>query len=196
MLLRTLAAALLLGAAGCSGPGQFVWFTDLPAAEIAPPLVFVVHAGDTVSVGVLGHPDMSVKQRVRPNGRIVVPLIGEIDARGKLPSSLKSEIEGRLKDYIVSPSVVLNVDEVQPMTIVLLGEVGHPGAFALEPYTGLAQALAVGGGLTEYARRDRIFVVRHEPKPARIRFTYDAVVNDEANAATFPLRPGDIVVVE
>jgi polysaccharide export outer membrane protein len=197
MRLRVLASTLLLGLlAGCSGPGQFVWFSDLPPADLLPPHDFVIHIGDTVSVRVLGREEMTVKQRVRSDGRIVIPLIGEIDAQGKRPASLRSEMEARLKDFIVSPSVILNVDEVQPMTIVLLGEVNRPGAYPLEPYTGIAHALAVGGGLTDYARRDRIFVVRHDPTPKRIRFTYEAVSQDEANAAAFPLRPGDVIVVE
>jgi polysaccharide export outer membrane protein len=197
MRLRVLAFLLLLGPlAGCSGPGQFVWFSDLPPNEFAPPQDFVIHTGDTISVRVLGREEMTVKQHVRSDGRIVIPLIGEVDARGKRPAALRSEMEARLKDFIVSPSVILNVDEVLPMTIVLLGEVQRPGAYPLEPYTGIAHALAVGGGLTEYARHDRIFVVRHDPKPTRIRFTYEAVSQDEANAATFPLRPGDVIVVE
>jgi polysaccharide export outer membrane protein len=91
---------------------------------------------------------------------------------------------------------MLNVDEVQPMTIVLLGEITHPGVVTLEPATGLAHAIAVGGGLTDYASRDRIFVLRQQPKPMRIRFTYEALTHDEDRAATFPLRTGDVVVVE
>ncbi len=194
--MRALACSLLVAcASACSGPGQYVWFTDLPPDQLAPAHDFVIHLGDTVSVRVLGHDEMSVKEKVRSDGRIAVPLIGELDAAGKRPSSLRAELEARLKDYIVSPSVMLAVDEVQPMTVVLLGEVSHPGAYSLDPEAPIARLLAVGGGLTEYARRDRIFVVRERPR-TRIRFTYEAVSRDEAHAATFPLRNGDVVVVE
>jgi polysaccharide export outer membrane protein len=196
-MFRALGCSLLVAcAAACSGAGQYVWFTDLPANQNARPPEFLIHVGDTISMHVLGHEEMTLKQKVRSDGRIAVPLIGEIDALDKRPSSLRAELEARLKDYIVSPSVMLSIDEVQPMTVVLLGEVGHPGSYTLEPYSGLAAALAAGGGLTEYARRDRIFVVRQRPTPARIRFTYDAISHDQARAAAFPLHNGDVVVVE
>lgn len=189
-------AGLATTATACAGPGSFVWYSEVSPDQITAPKELVIHVGDTVSLRVLGHDEMAIKEKVRSDGRIAVPLIGEVDAQGKRPASLRSELEGRLKDYIVSPSVMLNVDEVQPMTVVLLGEVAKPGAYLLDPYTGLAQALAVGGGVTEFARRDRIFVVRDTPRPMRIRFTYEAVSRDEGRAAGFPLRPGDVVVVE
>jgi polysaccharide export outer membrane protein len=136
---------------------------------------------------------MTIHEHVRFDGRIAIPLLGEVDARGKKPGSLRGEIEARLKDFIVSPSVILSVDEVQPITVVVMGEVTHPGAFPLPPNASLAQALAQSGGLTDFAQRDRIFVVR---AAQRIRFTYDAVSHNAAKAAEFRLLPGDVVVVE
>jgi polysaccharide biosynthesis/export protein len=189
-------AGLAAAATGCSSAGSYVWYSEVSPDQMAAPKELVIHVGDTVSLRVLGHDEMTIKERVRSDGRIAVPLIGEIDAQGKRPSSLRSELEGRLKDYIVSPSVMLNVDEVQPITVVLLGEVGKQGAYLLDPYTGLAQALAVCGGLTEFAHKDRIFIVREQPRPMRIRFTYEAVSRDEGHAASFPLRNGDVVVAE
>jgi polysaccharide biosynthesis/export protein len=181
---------------GCPGPGQFVWFSDLPASTRQAPTEYLVADGDTISIRVLGHEDMSVHEKVRGDGRIALPIIGEVDARGKRPSSLRSEIEGRLKDYIVSPSVMLNVDEKQPISVAVLGEVGKPGQYSLDPNANIADALAACGGLTEYATRDRIFLVRQRPAPLRIRFTYDWVSRNEGQAASFVLQPGDLVVVE
>ncbi len=196
-LLRGLVSfAVLFGISACSTAGNFVWFTQLPPDMTSGAGDYVINAGDLVSIRVLGHDEMSVHERVRFDGRIAIPLLGEVEARGMRPGSLRAELEARLKDFIVSPSVILSVDEVQPMTVVVLGEVTHPGAFPLAPNAPLAQALAQGGGLTEFAQRDRIFVVRQSPKPARIRFTYDAVSHNDARAAAFPLHPGDVVVVE
>jgi polysaccharide export outer membrane protein len=197
---RTALRALLVVAVplltACSAPGQFVWYTDVPAEHGHAPGELVVHIGDTLSVRVLGHEDMGVKQKVRTDGRIAIPLIGEVEAQGKVPAALRAEIERRLKDYIVSPSVMVNLDEQQPLNVAVLGEVGKPGMYVLEPTAGLAQALAAAAGLTEFAQRDRIFVVRQRPKPARIRFTYEAVSRNDSGAAEFALRTGDVVVVE
>jgi polysaccharide export outer membrane protein len=184
------------GAAGCSGPGTYVWYSSLPAGAANANGDYLINVGDTVEVRVLGHEDVSVKEKVRVDGRIAIPLIGEVEARAKRPSALRAELEGRLKDYIVSPSITINVVEVQLMTILLLGEVLHPGVFQVERNVPLAHALALGGGLTEYASRDSIFLVRQQPTPVRVRFTYQAVMRDERQAGEFPLQPGDLVEVE
>ncbi|MGD0523928.1 MAG: polysaccharide biosynthesis/export family protein [Polyangiaceae bacterium] len=190
------AVAVCAVGAGCSSTGQYVWFSNLPAAIANGPTDYVINVGDTLDVRVLGHEDVSVlKEKVRVDGRIAIPLIGEVEARGKRPSAFRAELEGRLKDFIVSPSITVNVVDVQPMTLLLLGEVAHPGAFQVDPNVPLAQALALGGGLTDYASRDGIFVVRQQPQ-MRVRFTYQAVMRNEGRAGEFPLHPGDLVEVE
>jgi polysaccharide export outer membrane protein len=171
-----------------------VWFNQLPP-EQRQSGDYVIVGGDLVDVKVLGHDDMNVHQRVRGDGRISLPIIGDVEARGLHPSMLRGQLEAKLKDYIVSPSVTVNV-EAAPMTIPCLGEVSKPGAYPIEPGAGLAEVLAVAGGLTDYASRDRIFLVRQGPAPMRIRFTYEWVVRNEGLAAAFPLRAGDLVVVE
>jgi polysaccharide export outer membrane protein len=189
-------AAGVAACAGCSGAGQYVWFDALPPTAASGSGDYLINVGDTVDVRVLGHEDVSVKEKLRVDGRIAVPLIGEVEARGKRPSALRGELEGRLKDFIVSPSITVNVVDVQPMTIVLLGEVSHPGAFQVEQNAPLAHAIALGGGLTEYASRDSIYVVRQLPTPVRVRFTYMSVMRNEARAGEFPLHPGDLIEVE
>jgi polysaccharide biosynthesis/export protein len=192
-----LASAVICGAVGgCGGPGPYVWFNDLPAESPPARGEYLIGLGDTLSVRVLGHEDMTLRQKVRPDGRVAFPLIGEVEARGKTPGALRVELEGRLKEYVVSPSVMVNVDDTQPMVVVLLGEVARPGAYPTEANIGLAHALALGGGLTEFATRDRIFVVRQRPAPVRIRFTYEQVSRDDGQAAGFALHPGDLIVVE
>jgi polysaccharide export outer membrane protein len=109
-------------ATGCAGPGEYVWFSQLPTEAAAATNEYIIGVGDIVSIRVLGHEDMTVRQKVRTDGRLALLLIGDVEAKGKRPSALKSELEGRLKDYIVSPSVVVNVDETQPLTILLLGD--------------------------------------------------------------------------
>lgn len=197
VFLGALGLASVVASTQCSSAGRYVWFSELPAATAnATGADYLINVGDTLDVRVLGHEDVSVKERVRADGRIAVPLIGEVEARGKRPSALRAELEGRLKDFIVSPSITVNVVDVHTMTVLLLGEVAHPGAFPAEPNIPLAQALALGGGLTEYASRDSIFVVRQQPTPVRIRFTYRGVMRNEGRAGEFPLHPGDMIEVE
>jgi polysaccharide export outer membrane protein len=181
---------------GCAGPGEFVWFQQMPQEAAIASNEYIIGVGDIVSIRVLGHDEMTLRQKVRTDGRLALLLIGDVEAKGKRPSALKAELEGRLKDYIVSPSVVVNVDDTQPMTILLLGEVAHPGAFPLDPDRRLAHALALGGGLSEFASRNGIFVVREEPKRMRIRFTYESIYRNLGGAGDFVLHRGDVVEVE
>jgi polysaccharide export outer membrane protein len=182
--------------AACSGTGQYVWFDQLPQDRLMSSNDYLIDVGDVVNIRVLGHDEMTVRQRVRSDGRIALLLIGEVGAAGKRPGALRAELEGRLKDFIVSPSVVVNIDESQPPTVLLLGEVARPGGYPLENDLRLAHALALGGGLTEYASRTSIYVVRDRPAPIRIRFTFDAVSRNVGRAGEFQLHAGDVVEVE
>jgi polysaccharide export outer membrane protein len=196
--LGTLALALALVAplacAGCAGPGTFIWYTEVPRDQRAGE--YLIGAGDVLAVRVVGHEDMATRVRVRSDGGIAIPFIQmSITARGKTPDALSREIEADLARFFNTPSVSVNVEETVPASIAVLGEVGHPGVYPLGPGLGLSQALALGGGVTEFAARDRIFIVRAAP-PERIRFTYEAVIRDESGAGQFALRAGDVVVVE
>jgi polysaccharide export outer membrane protein len=186
--------AVCLALAACVGSGQYIWFSDVPADAASND--YFIGTGDVVSIRVLGHEDMSVRGPVRSDGRVAIPLVGEIDVQGRRPSAVRTELERRLKEYIVSPSVTLNVDQAEPITVSVLGEVAHPGAYKLEGSATLGQALALGGGLTAYASRDNIYLVRQQPTPLRIRFTYRAVSENLSQAAMFPIHRGDLVVVE
>ena len=182
--------------AACAGPGQYVWFDRLPQDKLMSGNEYLIDVGDMVSIKVLGHDEMTVRDRVRPDGRLALLLIGEVIAAGKRPGALRAELEGRLKDFIVSPSVVVNIDESQPPTVLLLGEVTRPGGYPLEHDLRLAHALALCGGLTDYASRSSIYVVRDRPAPMRIRFTYEAVTRNVGRAGEFQLHAGDVVEVE
>ena len=139
---------------------------------------------------------MSTHARVRTDGRLALPILGDIVVRGKTPSSIKAELESRLKDYVNQASVTVIVDEPHAISVSVLGEVTHQGVFPVDRHTSLAQVLALAGGLTDYAARDRIFVIRTSPQPMRIRFTYESVSRGEPHTAAFALHQGDLVVAE
>ncbi len=188
---------LALGVAGCAGSGNYVWVQELPPdAFVQPATEYLIRDGDLVNVRVFGQEPLSTRARVRSDGRIAMPAIGDVDVRGKRPSALRAELEARLKDYVNSASVTVTVEEFQPINVSVLGEVQKQGTYAVDPRTTVAQVLAAAGGLTDYASRDGLFVVRKSPRPLRIRFTYNDVRRGDPRASSFTLQAGDLLVVE
>jgi polysaccharide export outer membrane protein len=196
--LRTAAVLFALAAVlGCGSTGPFTWFSDLPKTEWgAHPAEYIIGVGDGLSVKIYEQENLGAAVKVRNDGRIALALVGEVVAAGKHPSQLARELEGRYKEFIVSPRVTVNVELSQPVQVSVVGEVGKTGTLALEPPATLLQAVAQSGGPNEYADKSKIFVIRRVPEFRRIRFTYDALLENKAGAAMFALRTGDIVLVE
>lgn len=184
-------------ALGCAGAGQYVWFKELPASEqqqIAGD--YVIGIGDVINVRVYEQDNLSGELKVRSDGKIALPLAGEIVVAGKRPFELSREIEGRLKEFVVAPRVTVNVTEARAVTVTAVGEVATVGAITLEQPARLVDALAKAGGLNNYADASRIFVLRQFPSFRRIRFEWQAIERNEGGAAAFALRNGDVIVVE
>jgi polysaccharide biosynthesis/export protein len=181
--------------------GKFVWaedYAESPAAE------YVIAPGDVIMVRVFTQDNMSGRVRVRSDGKVSLPFLNDVEAAGQTPSALARDLQARLKSFINAPVVTVSLEETRPLSVSVLGEVAKPGAYPFETGAGVLQALASAGGMTEYAHKDRIFVLRQEtvngsgadPPPARIRFTYEALSRAEGKAGTFRLKVGDVVVVE
>ena len=188
--------ALVLGASmgACASTGPYVWAQDLPPDGARDEYLIV--AGDMLSVRVFNQDAMSTHARVRSDGKIAVPMIGDVTVRGSTPSAVSKNLETRLKEYIVSPRVTVTVEESQPNAVSVLGEVSHPGIYTMDTSSGVLSALAAAGGFTSFASRDSIFVVRNNPRPVRVRFTFASLIQADSPAAAFHLRRGDVVVVE
>lgn len=196
-----LAASLLasLGACGC-GAGAYVWVDQLgeAGAAVVPESSYSIAAGDLLNIRVYDQDAISTRARVGPDGKIALPLAGEIDARGQGPAALARNIEARLKPFIVAPSVAITVEEAQSVKISVVGEVSHPGVFIINPGAGVVQALALAGGITEYADRDSIFVLRARAAgaPLRIRLSYADLTRGVGRGPALSLQAGDTVVAE
>lgn len=171
-----------------------MWASQLRPDEVGAGDYAIV-AGDVVSVRVFGQDAMSNRAKVRSDGKISMPFLGDVLVVGKTPAAVAREMEAGLKNFINSPNVTVTVDEFQATTVAVLGEVAHPGTIAVERNGGVLQAIANAGGLTETASRDDIYVLRETPVPRRIRFTYELLTKNPPTS-TFRLRPGDVVVVE
>lgn len=191
------AGLLALALSGCAATGPFVWYTELPKTEWGgPPGEYVIGAGDVVNIRVYEQENLSASGKIRRDGKIALPLVGEIMVVGKQPSALARELEAKLKTFVVTPRVTVNIETAQPITVNTMGEFTNKGTLTLEPPANMLQAMAQSGGPNEFADDTRIFVVRQYPRFQRIRFTYEAIMSNENGAATFPLRTGDVLVIE
>jgi polysaccharide biosynthesis/export protein len=182
---------------GCASAGTFTWYRDVPNADWRTDLTeYVIGVGDTINIRVYEQEGLSSTVKIRRDGRIALPLAGELLAAGKHPSQLSREIEGHLKEFIVTPRVTVNIEMSQLVTVTAIGEISKIGPLTLEPPARLIEAIAQAGGPNDYADKSRIFVLRQFPAFQRIRFTYDAILHNDGGAAGFPLRTGDVIVIE
>jgi polysaccharide export outer membrane protein len=170
---------------------QFKQPPDPPAGS-----EYTIGVGDLLDVQVWEQEKMSAKIRVRSDGRISLPFLNDVEVVGKTPNALNSELEAGLKSVILNPKVTVVVAESRPLSVSVLGEVVKPGLQTLEPGAGVIQALAAAGGLSTFAHKDRIFVVRSTPQSTRIHFTYGELTSSAGKAGLFRLRSGDVIVVE
>ena len=192
---NAVAALVLLGACATGG-GASIPVNDYEPPPETPQSGYVIQSGDVLQVRVFNQPDMSAHVRVREDGKISIPFLNDVTAVGLTPNALAQQIQVRLKEFINAPVVTISLEEARPFSVSVIGEVNKAGVYALPPGAGVLQALAAAGGLTQYASRDRIFVVRDTPTRARIRFEFEQLTQATGKAATFRLRLGDIVVVE
>jgi polysaccharide export outer membrane protein len=183
---------LVLTTTGCGSTGSFVWGWQYPSSAQTPTGYEAIRAGDEVSVRVFGQEPMSVKGRVRTNGTLTIPLMGEYPAAGKQPALLAQELEQRLAPFVTSPHVSV-VIEASTIRVTVIGEVTRSGRTTLENPARIVDALAEAGGLNEFAAEDDIFVLRGRQ---RIRFTFEDITRGEEYAQRFLLQSGDVVVVE
>ncbi|HTS79472.1 MAG TPA: polysaccharide biosynthesis/export family protein [Myxococcaceae bacterium] len=149
---------------------------------------------DVLDVSVWRDPDLSRTLPVRPDGFITLPMVGEVQAEGRTTVELEQDIARRLEKYIQSPRVTVMVREVNSARVFVTGEVQKPGAFPLRGNVTVLQAVAMAGGLTEFADRNGMMVIRAN-NGARIPVRYSDLVDPHGQGSDFPLQPGDTVVV-
>jgi polysaccharide export outer membrane protein len=145
---------------------------------------------DVVQVAVWREPELDVVAPVRPDGKLTVPLAGELQAAGRTAREIEDEITQRLGTRLTSPVVSVVVKELNSSRIYVLGEVAKPGVYPLRGPTNLLEAIAVAGGLTEFAGKSNT-VLHTDPQHPRGSVNFD----DCVRGAPCELAPGDTVVV-
>ena len=159
---------------------------------------YIMGPEDVLEITVWKNADLSKQVQVRPDGRISLPLIGDVSAVGRTASQLTEEISARLKSYMENPTVSILVREVNSYQIYVLGEVNAPGKYPLKSKTTLLQAITIAHGFTQVAARNKIVVFRFGKDGEglnKIKASYDDIVLRDGSDQNIELKPGDQIVV-
>ena len=177
-------AALTLSAAACSH--RAVREDD----QVLQMTEFRMSREDVIEVSVWKEPELSRTVPVRPDGKITLPLLGDVQAEGLKPQDLEMTVSKALASYVRDPRVTVIVHDVNGAKVFVTGMVGHPGAFPLRNSLNVLQALAMAGGLAEFADRGDIKVLHADGR--HVEVAYDDLVDGTSKVS---LGPGDTVVV-
>jgi polysaccharide biosynthesis/export protein len=170
---------------------------EVQAAPAVPvvPSDYVIGADDTLRISVWKEPDMNATLPVRPDGKISLPLLDDVQAAGLTPLQLKDAITGKLKKYIADPRVTVVVISMNSQRIFVTGEVMRPGAMPLLPNMTMLQALS-SAGFSQFANLKGIYLLRMENgQQVKLPFNYKDVVKGRHPEQNIQLRPSDTVVV-
>lgn len=158
---------------------------------------YLIGANDVLAINVWKEPDISRSVPVRSDGRISLPLVGELQASGQTPRQLEQEITKRLQSYISEPEVTVIVSESKSKKVNILGMVVRPGEYLLTSNTTVLDSIAMAGGFKDFAKQKAIYVLRQsaDGNQTRIPFNYKDVIKGKNPEQNIRLQPGDAVVV-
>jgi len=169
------------------------------SAQVAPATTdagYKIGPQDVLRIDVWKEAEISRSVPVRPDGKISLPLLNDVQAAGLTAMELANVISEGLKKFINSPQVTVSVSEINSRRVYVTGEVTRPGAFPLLPNMNVLQALTSAGGFTQFARTKSIYVLRTEGgKQVKHPFNYKDVVNGKKPEDNITLQPGDTIVV-
>jgi len=155
-------------------------------------------AGDKLRIEVYKDDKLSQSLQIRPDGKITLPLVGDLPAAGRTSMELRDSISTALKDYITNPVVTVIVVETMPQVVYVTGEVNKPGALTLvNGRMSVVQAIAMAGGFTDFAKRGDVLVMRKSAKAMEtLHFNYKEALSGENRREPLQLMPGDTVIVK
>lgn len=162
-----------------------------------PPNAYAIGVGDILEITVWKNPELAATVPVRPDGRISVPLLGDVQAAGMTPLALKQTLTDGYKEYVTAPGVSVVVKEIHSRMIFIMGEVATPGTYDLPPRGKLMQALSLAGGVTPYSK-GRVVVLR-DGRDGRQERRYEielkSIISGRKPQDNILLMPGDTLVV-
>jgi polysaccharide export outer membrane protein len=166
------------------------------ATDPVIPPGYVIGPDDLLSIVFWGDKDVSGDAVVRPDGKITVPLINEMQAAGLTPDQLHKNLVEARKKFEEDPTIYLNIKQINSRKVFITGEINKPGTYPLTTPTTVIQLIAMAGGLREYADAKKIIIMRTENgKPRRMPFNYKSIIEGKNLQQNIELKPGDTVVV-
>jgi polysaccharide export outer membrane protein len=196
---RILATFQAVALASCLAGSAPLWSQGnvVTKTEEEPANAYAIGIGDVLEVSVWKNPDLSVTVPVRPDGRISMPLLGDVQAAGMTPLALRQALTDGLKEFVTAPGVSVVVKEINSQKVFVTGEVAHPGSFDLRPRTKLMQVLALAGGLTPYAKGRVVLLrdTRDGQSDRRYEIDLGKIISGKTPADNLILQPGDTLIV-
>ena len=170
------------------------------AADSSKPISsenYVIGSEDVLAVNIWKEPEISRTVPVRPDGKITLPLVGDIQASGLTPKALQENITQGLRSYVASPEVTVIVQEVKSLKFNIVGEIARPGSYPLAQPMTVLDAIAAGGGLRDFAKASHIYVLRTnaDKSQQKLMFDYKQVIKGKKLSQNVELRPGDTIVI-
>ncbi len=171
--------------------------SDASAATRAHDDTFVIGNDDVLAISVWKEPDVSRSVPVRSDGKISLPLVGEVQASGRTPLKLEQDIAAKLQNYISEPQVTVIVQQINSQKFNVLGQVARPGSYPITNSPTILDAIALAGGFRDFAKQKAIYVLRQnaDGSQTRIPFNYKEVVKGKNPSQNIKLQPRDTVVV-
>ena len=178
-----------------------------PARTSAPPPVvgapglnvppeYTIGSDDVLSIVFWRDKELTADVTVRPDGKISLPLLNDVQASGLTPAQLKDRIVEESKKYVEDPNVTVVVKQINSRRVFIAGEVRKPGPYALTAPTTVLQMLSIAGGLGDFAKSEKIIVVRVENgKQVSYKFNYKDVIEGKKLAQNIELKPGDTIII-
>jgi polysaccharide export outer membrane protein len=168
---------------------------DAPAVQ-AHDNSFVIGANDVLAINVWKEPDISRSVPVRSDGKISLPLAGEVQAAGLTPLKLEHDIAGKLQSFISEPEVTVIVQQINSQKFNILGMVARPGSYSLTNSSTVLDAIAVAGGFRDFAKEKSIYILRQNTNGTeRMPFNYKDVIKGKNVSQNIKLQANDTIVV-
>jgi len=158
---------------------------------------FIIGNDDVLAISVWKEPELTKAVPVRSDGKISLPLVGELQATGRTPLQLERDITEKLTNFITTPEVTVIVQEVKSRKFNVLGEVAKPGEYPLTASTTIMDAIATAGGFRDFAKKTGVYILRKGPdgSETHLKFNYKDFIKGKNSSQNIKLEPNDTIIV-